>query len=153
MLIPNEEIERVMQEVVDRFLIPKFLELGMNATGEWVRSLEVVGRDGQKGAIRGRHYSQWLAKGRAPGGRPPISVIEKWVNAKLGIGGAQGLGVAFAVANKIAKEGTSWYPNGTDLLEVLQSREVIDFVNNEFKLSMQVYIKRQLQRNIKEVFA
>lgn len=151
MTIPNEEIMRVMQGVVDLFLVPKFRELGMNATGKWLDSLEVDARGSNEGVIRGQMYSQWLAKGRAPGARPPITPIQMWVQAKLGIGAPESLGVAFAIANKIAKEGTTWYPNGSDLLEVLQSVECIDYVTRELAILGRTQVKIEFNRMAQKV--
>ena len=34
-----------MDSVVERFLIPKFNELGMSATGEWLESLQTEARE------------------------------------------------------------------------------------------------------------
>ena len=142
-----------MQEVIDKFLIPKFNELGMNATGQWLESLETEARQ-NVGVIRGQDYSEFLARGRRPGNRPPIAPIESWVNAKLGIGGNQARGVAFAVANKIANEGTTWYQQGgTDLLEVLESQAVIDYIRSRYTGLMQLEVKISFERMVKEVFA
>lgn len=38
--------------------------------------------------------------------RPPVEPIEAWVTQKLGIAGPEARGIAFAIANKIAKVGT-----------------------------------------------
>lgn len=136
MVIPDEEIKRVMGEVAQRFLIPHFLELGMNATGEWVKSIEVSASN-NVGYIRGRDYSYYLEHGRKPGKRPPIAPLERWAQAKLGLSGQQAKSAAFAIANKIAKEGTDYYKQGgTDLLEVLESQECLDFVTSEIRTLM-----------------
>lgn len=37
---------------------------------------------------------------------PPVAAIEDWVKVKLGLGGPEAHGVAFAIARKIAKQGT-----------------------------------------------
>lgn len=140
-----------MDSVVERFLIPKFHELGMSATGNWLQSLETEAR-GNTGVIRGQDYSYYLVNGRRPGARPPIAPIEQWVNDKLGISGSQGLGIAFAVANKIAQEGTSWYEKGgSDLLEVLESEEVVNFIRNEYRNLVQIQVKAEIQRTIKTI--
>ena len=61
-----EEVEQVLKKVVELFLVPRFKELGMPATGEWEQNLEVVA-ESIGGKIRGRDYSQQLAFGRKPG--------------------------------------------------------------------------------------
>ncbi|HET8838047.1 MAG TPA: hypothetical protein VFM82_03545 [Flavobacteriaceae bacterium] len=144
MQIADDEIIRVMTEVAQRFLIPKFLELGMNSTGEWVKSIEVSASN-NVGYIRGRDYSYYLVNGRKPGKRPPIAPLERWAQAKLGLSGQQAKSAAFAIANKIAKEGTEYYQRGgTDLLEVLESPECLDYVRNELKQILTEDLKAQI---------
>lgn len=141
-----------MQGVIDNFLKPKFISLGMNATGSWINSLEAKANDGN-GEIWGNHYSEWLAKGRKPGKAPPVSALVPWVQAKFGISGREGLGIAFAISKKIAKEGTNYYPDGTDLLEVLESKEVIDYIYKEVAVGFTIQIEKQLKRIINDNFA
>lgn len=148
-----QDIERILTEVVNRFLIPKFRELGMNATGEWLDSLEVTTGE-NSGTIRGREYSQQLALGRKPGKRPPIAPIEKWVNAKFGITGAQARSMAFAIATKIAKEGTTWHQKGgSDLIEVLESNEVREYIEGEMRGILQIELSERLIRQTQEILS
>jgi len=143
---PND-IYIIINQVVDLFLIPKFEKLGMNATGEWLDNLEIkVGED--SGTIRGRQYSEQLAKGRAPGKRPPIEPLKRWAMAKFGYDEKRALSMAFGLAKKIEKSGTSWYQKGgTDLIEILESEEVINFINERLSGILQVNLAEQLQRN------
>lgn len=151
LIVPQHIIEETMQEVITRWLIPKFNELGMNATGEWLNNIEVKTGD-NKGEIWARKYSEQLALGRMPGNRPPITPIERWVNVKLGISGNEGKSVAFAIANKIAKEGTSWYQKGgSDLIEVLEQPDVIEFVNSKIGDYLSAQARLQIVRDLKEV--
>lgn len=137
MIVPEQVIQDVLNEVVERFLKPKFIELGMNASGDWLRSLEVR-TSLNRGEIWGKYYSYWLSEGRGPNhNQSPESIgrfvgwagsaflrqwcIDKGIDPKL----------SYAIAYKIAKEGTDYYPNGTDLIDVLQSSEVTQFINNK----------------------
>lgn len=124
---PNLIIE-VMNEVIELFLKPKFNELNMNASGQWLETLESRVNI-NNGEIWGQDYTEFLVNGRHPGKRPPIAPIENWVQNKLGYSGVQARSIAFAVATKIAKEGTDYYPDGTDLLSILQTPEVTDYVS------------------------
>lgn len=141
--VPSEIIQRVLTDVVGMFLKPKFIELGMNASGTWLNSLEVR-VNVNTGEIWGMDYTQFLVNGRANGKRPPISPLIQWVGYKFGYSGQQAVSVAYAVANKIAQEGTDYYPEGTDLLEVLQSKEVQEYINKEIG----EYLIRETQLNI-----
>lgn len=150
--IPDETIIQTMQGVIDLFLIPKFVSLGMNATGQWVNSLEPRVVNGV-GEIWGMDYTYWLANGRKPGTAPPVSALMPWVTAKFGVGGNEARGIAFAVATKIKKEGTDYYPEGTDLLEVLNSNEVRQYVSTELAPFISAEINKILIKKIKDDFS
>ena len=117
-LISNEDIERITWLVVDNFLIPKFNELNMNASGEWLGALSVKGVNNNRGEIWGKDYTYYLEHGRSGGTMPPIQAIEQWVKDKFKLSGKEATQRAWAVAMKIKKEGTKYYPQGTDLIEV-----------------------------------
>ena len=52
-------------------------------------------------------YAWPVELGRRPGGRmPPVEPIADWAVAQLGIEREEARGVAFAIARKIAREGT-----------------------------------------------
>lgn len=141
-----------MQGVIDNFLIPKFNELGMNASGQWINSLMPMVSNGN-GEIWGMDYTYWLANGRKPGTAPPVSALIPWVTAKLGVGGSQARSVAFAVAQKIKNEGTEYYPNGTDLLTVLESKEVKDYIYSRFGQGITAQINELLKKQINDNFS
>lgn len=149
MQIPDSKIQEVMQGVIDNFLIPKFLSLGMNATGKWISSLTAEAINGV-GYIKGMNYTYYLANGRAGGSMPPIAPLQQWVGAKFGIYGNEGRSIAFAVAKKIEREGTDYYPEGTDLVEILNSREVLDYVYGSFTGFVQLQIELEIKRMIRD---
>jgi hypothetical protein len=147
MQIPDAKFEEILNEVIRLFLIPKHKELGMEATGEWINSLESKGN-----VIRGRKYTEQLVYGREAGKAPPIAPLENWVNAKFGITGKQATSFAFAISKKIAKEGTSWHQKGgSDLLEVLETRQVLEFINSKLSRYFQTEISLQIIRNLQEL--
>jgi hypothetical protein len=146
-VIPDAKFEEILNDVIRLFLIPKHKDLGMEATGEWINSLESKGN-----VIRGRKYTEQLVYGRKAGKAPPIAPLENWVNAKFGITGKQATSFAFAISKKIAKEGTSWkQKGGSDLLEVLETREVLDFINSKLARYFQTEISLQIIRNLQEL--
>jgi hypothetical protein len=150
--IPDELITSTMQGVIDLFLKPKFISLGMNATGKWLNSLEARAVNGN-GEIWGMDYTYWLVNGRKGGTAPPISALLPWVTAKFGIGGNEAKSIAFAVAAKIKKEGTNYYPEGTDLLEVLNSKEVLDYIYSQLQEGVTIEINKILKKQLYDNFA
>lgn len=145
----EKAIAQTMTWVVDTILIPHFMSLGLNATGEWVAN---VGTrvEKNKGVISGRKYSEQLVWGRKPGRRPPISPLVRWAEAKLGLSGQHAVSAAFAISNKIAKEGTEIYKEGgTDLLEILATPEVISKITKHLAdhvtADVQLFLEREIQ--------
>lgn len=149
-IITNEDIEQVIWLVVDNFLIPKFRELNMNASGQWLEALSVKGVNNNRGEIWGKDYTYYLQHGRASGTMPPVSAIEKWVGDKFGIYGREANQRAWAIAKKIQKEGTSYYPQGTDLIEVLYKPECQTFIQTEmnkiYKNKLPLYLVEMLKK-------
>jgi hypothetical protein len=151
--LSNEEIIKIMQGVIDNFLKPKFISLGMNATGSWLNSLEARANDGN-GEIWGNDYSYWLANGRAPNkDKSPeaITHFSKWAGFYIFKPWMQSKGMTgnpYALARHIAVNGTKAHPNGTDLLEVLESKEVIEYIYKEVGVGFNIQIEKQLKRII-----
>lgn len=148
MIDKTEILKEVMIYVVD-VITTRHKELGMKATGDWLNSIEYKIND-NTGYLIGFDYTKYLVEGREPGKRPPIDPIEEWVKAKFGITGKQSRSVAFAVANKIADSGTTWYQKGgSDLLDVLNSYQVTSKINeiagDILKVRTRLSFQRQLQ--------
>lgn len=150
--VSDDIIIKTMQGVIDNFLKPKFISLGMNATGKWLESLEARAVN-SNGEIWGMDYTYFLANGRKPGKMPPVSSLMPWVNAKFGVGGKDAIGIAWAVATKIKNEGTNYYPDGTDLLEVLNSNEVKKYVFDEIKTFFSIEINKILKKQLNDNFS
>lgn len=108
-------------EAIKRDLITRHDELGMRASGQWARSLQVTATE-TRAILSGLAYTQQLATGREPGKFPPIAAIEKWIVDK-GIAAQvePNLSIsslAFLIARKIAREGTEYFKQGgTDLID------------------------------------
>lgn len=149
--VPSELIYETISEIVERFLKPKFIELGMNSSGNWLKSLGVRSANNE-GEIMGPAYTEQLALGRKPGKRPPIDPLVQWVGAKFGLYGKEAVIAAFAISNKIAKEGTKYYPNGTDLLKILNSPEVIVFIDDKIGSYLIEAAQKQMLEDITKIF-
>lgn len=149
-MLEEADIIETMQWIVDTILIPHFMELGLDATGEWRSSLNVRA-EGSMGIIRGRKYTEQLVWGRKPGAMPPIAPLERWAQAKLGLSGTQARSAAFAIAKKIASEGTNIYKDGgTDLLEILETPEtqqkIAKHLQDVYAPKVQLMLEREIQK-------
>lgn len=139
-----KEMERLISELID-----SHNRLGMKATGDWIESLEYE-VDGTTSKITGNKYTEQLVQGREPGRRPPIDPLQRWAQAKFGVGEKEARGIAFAVSKKIAESGTTWYEKGgSDLLEAVFTDEnlekVRDGVAEVVTLTVSNDLIRQLQ--------
>ena len=157
--LTDEDVAAVLQGVIDGFLIPKFKELNMNASGKWIASLETERRGINTGVIRGIDYTYWLVNGRnANKDQSPEALrkwavwagntfIKDWVQAK-------GLTAnPIAVAMSIAKKGTTWKrKGGSDLLEVLETPEVQRYVAERIRGIITPRVAEEMRRNITEAF-
>lgn len=147
MEITDEEIEAIVRNIINIFLIPKFRELGMPASGEWEDNVEA-----RRNEIWGTQYTKYLVEGRPPNtdqspeglrkfvGWAGSTFIKEWVRDK-GIPDNP-----YAVAYKIAREGTKYYPQGTDLLEVLSTQPVFDYINEQLGKIVILRVQQQFQR-------
>ena len=141
----DELLEIELYKIVED-LKAKHIELGQKATGKWVESLEVIVDDG-KGVIYGTDYTTHIVHGRPSGARPPIAPLEEWVQAKLGLQGKEALNVAFAVATKIAKEGTETHKiGGSDLIESVITDNRIKQMYKNIGKGLRVKIAENLKR-------
>lgn len=134
------------------------MSLGMDASGEWRKSLHAKGN-----VLRGRKYTEQLQYGRKPNKDQDPKALKKWAYGMamfnpsfknwLEIRGLTQYGIQ--IAYKIAENGTTWYQQGgTDLMDVLESREVIEYINERMsvhiKAEVQLYVKSMLNENFKK---
>ena len=105
-------------EAIKKELIERYDELGMRASGSWEKELVVsVEEKGGMylGKIEGADYTYYMQHGRGAGRLPPIKAIEEWIQNKGIVPIERNMKVsslAFAIANRIAKEGTRRYQRG-----------------------------------------
>ncbi len=98
----------------------------LNDTGEGKNSISYQVA-GNTLIIEGLARVLFLEFGRKAGQMPPIEPIQEWAERKLGVSSDESKGIAFAIAKKIAKEGTNIF---TDRAKGLQIELTIDMMNN-----------------------
>ena len=116
-------------------LIEKHIELGMEASGNWINSLDIIQSE-MKTSLLGEKYTEQLVYGRRPGTMPPVQKLRQWLIDK---GIAQRLrseqeisSMAWAIATKIKNEGTKYFrEGGTDLVSsVITPERIQRIINN-----------------------
>ena len=144
----GEEILFIEMDSLMFDLAAKHEELGMKASGEWLKALKNKTK-AFTGLITGNDYTEYLVNGRKPGKFPPYTPgkgfveIEKWIKDKGLINKIRGSltisSLAFLIARKIANEGTKYFQDGgTELISSVITPEriqrIIDKVS-KFKVN------------------
>lgn len=151
MIVPEETIFKALDLAIER-IIQRYDDLDMRATGETAESLEARATT-NRGEIWGSKVFEYLSKGRPPSDRlPPVDAIYNWMLNKPSFTGSKTRSVAFAIAKTIQSEGTSWYKKGgSDVLEVVQSDEMLREFQQILGEEIRVLITDQFIRDLKEV--
>ena len=102
-MLNQEEVIRAEFDAIVRDIKAIYNASGKRVSGQFEKELEIT-QNGTTTALMGVPY---LA-GRSSGKMPPVDTLKKWVEAK-GITPLKGTttSLAWAIAKKIAKEGTS----------------------------------------------
>lgn len=151
----SREIEEVLNEMISLLLIPHFEQLGMNATGEWEQNIQARGNE-----IWGRDYTKYLVEGRPPNTDTSPDAVRRWAYGMANFNPefkkwlqARGLTeYGVQIAYKIGMEGTNYYPQGTDLIEFLETPEVKNFITDRLKDVIAPKIAMQLTQEINLIF-
>jgi hypothetical protein len=128
-----DERKQVYRDIIENRPIERIRANGqtffaeVNASGALRDSWEST-TNFDKAEVRVNSYIQWLITGRPPGGMPPVSNIETWMQNK-GIGGS-----AWAISKEIEQRGTSiwkrWKGQDSGLLDGLfDDDEIEDLVS------------------------
>jgi hypothetical protein len=148
-LLEINEVIRIGNDLVTTILVPIFDRKGVKNTGEFRESLEAKATSSIEIQIWGVDYSEFAVNGRKAGKQPPVKNIEKWVQQKFGYSGDKAKTVAFAITNKIKREGTDRHQQmSTKLIEILNSQEVTQYITTEV---VKIVNKRIQQRLIDEM--
>ena len=93
-------------------IIANHIAAGQMTSGKTSKMLEVENVNIAGGQLTGWKYSMVWETGRKPGKMPPIAGLKSWVELKLGLSGAEALGMAWGIAKKISQEGTKLHQSG-----------------------------------------
>ena len=142
-----------MEKVISNFILPAYINSGVRATGNWGEALEVrLGSEANSVEIWGVDYSMFTEVGRKQGKQPPTLNLIKWVEAKFGYSGSKAVQVAWAVANKIKKEGTDSHKSHNNLISLLHSSEVEQYIINELTDVININVKSVISDAFKEKY-
>lgn len=130
--------EKITWDIIRLFLIPKFEELGYNASGQFIETLEA-----RKNEIWGMNYFKFLVDGRAPNRNQDNKALWAWANwaSEAFIKEwARNKGIpeeaAIPIAYNIAKNGTNDRPNRQDLINILTSDEVKNYISKQYQFAI-----------------
>lgn len=147
-IVPREVLLKATNLAIE-YLIKRYDELGMRASGNWAQQLEAEVRD-TTAVIMGTPYTVQLVNGREPGRMPPVDAIYQWMLDKRTFTGEKSMSRAWAIAKTIQKEGTSWYKRGgSSLLEILDEPEIQNIFIEEFRIYLVTTIREIFSREIK----
>lgn len=148
-----DETEEILNRVIELFILPRFEELGMRATGEWEQNLSSEATGLNIGAIKGRQYTEQLVQGLPPGKKVPIGPLIKWAMAKFNLSEKDATPVAFAVREKIFQKGTTWHEEGgSNLMEILEEPRTLQYIQEEIGGKFQLMLEKELIRNAENIF-
>lgn len=139
------ELQSVVDDIADRHI-----KLGMKASGDFIRSLEI--RETELGAqIWGAGYTQYLVNGRGPGKMPPKNNIVKWLQDKFGYDQKTAEKIAFPVRKKIAEKGTKWYSEESKLIDAVLNDERIQTILDRLKIIYTDFVKAEINQMLTAV--
>ena len=143
----NKEFEPIVQKYADeivRKLIELYDEMGLRASGKFAEDLETQIHDSTKLIILGSKHSGAMESGIRPSNSKygPVRAIRQWLDDKKNLPPSMlrdKKRVAFAIARKIANEGTKYFQDGgTELISSVITPEriqrIIDKVS-KFKVN------------------
>jgi len=132
----NEELLQFeMQSIVDDLRVA-YQQSGKMVSGEWERGLTITSQP-NKVSLEGYTY---LA-GRSAGKQPPVQNILDWVKQK-GIQPNEGTqtGLAWAIAKKIAKEGTDRQSSLKIYEEVITPQRIDDIIKKVTQFNIGLFV-------------
>ena len=153
--ISDEQIQKVMQGVIDNFLIPSFIESGHNASGKLIASLSADGFE-NKGFINGNDYIQYIIYGRRPNkdqSPEALNHFTRWAGHYIFKDWVKEKGInanPYSVALNVAKYG---YEGDKTLLNILQSPQVQTYVYDEMGIYLSGQVRLTIQESLKRTFA
>ncbi len=152
--ISDEQIQKVMQGVIDNYLIPSFIASGHNASGKFIQSLSADGNN-NKGYINGNDYIFFIINGRKPNkdqSPEALNHFMRWAGHYIFKDWVKEKGISanpYAVALHVGKYG---YEGDRTILDILQSPDVQNYVYNEMGIYLNGQIKLTINQSINALF-
>lgn len=154
MLTPAQAISKLLENVRAEIIDDQETK-GLRASGQSARSLKTKTREISgtiKGTLTGAAYFTFQEQGRRPGKMPPVQSIRDWIEAK-GIQVDNKESLAWAIAKKIAKEGSDIYQNKRPALATEQIIEIeIEKSRPEINKAIFDYFRTETTKVLKTAF-
>jgi len=137
-----------LESLIEDFII-KYDELGLRATGEWAKSLE-LNPTGTGFEILGAEYTENLTNGTPPGENVEFDRLKEWVKIRFNTTDEGALnGITANIARNIFEEGTTHYQNGgTDLIDGVLTQQREDEIMDDVGQSILTQIEEDILRAI-----
>lgn len=153
-LTPAQAISKLLENVRAEIIDDQQTK-GIRASGQSARSLKTKTREISgtiKGTLTGAAYFTFQEQGRRPGKMPPVQSIRDWIEAK-GIQSDNPESLAWAIAKKIAKEGSDIYQNKRPALATQQIIEIeIEKSRPEINKAIFDYFRTETTKVLKTAF-
>lgn len=119
----EKEFKLILQD-----LIQHHKALGMEASGNWIKSLDVQAKNDSV-VMKGVEYTNQLINGTPPGTWVPKENMMKWIKDKNIQSDLKPSILAYLISRKIFEEGTRYFKQkGTDLIDKIFTPERIQKV-------------------------
>lgn len=136
----EDRIQDALRRVADRGAVmakARTRETGHVDTGGFAQSWRGEDRgDSAAAVVNTKPYAPYVDDGQPPGNPPPLTVLVRWVERRLGLGGHQAWAAARTIQQHIAERGitaaeiTKWLG---EKLKPLAEKEVAEELEREFR--------------------
>lgn len=152
-VVSFDKIIQIVNEAIEVIFVPAYLLTGVEATGDFRRSLNAKQSSESSVSVYGAGYAPYVQDGTGPNDpQPSVQELIRWAMAKFNMDYGSAESMAYGLKVKIRKFGTDGYQEGgREVFEILESPEFLNFIReklgHEIRLNMSLFIKLQLRKS------